>query len=56
MFTLEEMREAQRIVAMALSPTPAIGWPLIARRLGAEVVVKHENHNPTGRPSRCAAS
>jgi threonine dehydratase len=48
MFTLEEMRAAQRIVAMALPPTPAIGWPLIARRLGAEVVVKHENHNPTG--------
>ena len=23
-------------------------WPLLARRLGTEVVVKHENHNPTG--------
>jgi threonine dehydratase len=48
MFSLEEMRGAQRIVAAALPPTPAIGWPLIARRLGAEAVVKHENHNPTG--------
>ncbi len=23
-------------------------WPLLAERLGAEVVVKHENHTPTG--------
>ena len=32
----------------ALPPTPAMAWPLLARRLGADVVVKHENHNPTG--------
>ena len=32
----------------ALRPTPALSWPLLAERLGAEVVVKHENHLPTG--------
>ena len=34
--------------ATTLRPTPAIAWPLLAERLGAEVVVKHENHLPTG--------
>ncbi len=48
MFTLDELRSAEAIVRAALPPTPAIAWPLIARRLGAEAVVKHENHNPTG--------
>ncbi len=48
MFSLEELRDAQGIVRQALRPTPAFAWPLLARRLGAEVVVKHENHHPTG--------
>jgi threonine dehydratase len=48
MFGIEELRAAHEIVRQALSPTPALAWPLLARRLGAEVVVKHENHNPTG--------
>ena len=48
MFTLDELRSAEAVVRAALPPTPAIAWPLIARRLGAEAVVKHENHNPTG--------
>ncbi len=29
-------------------PTPAYAWPLLRKRVGAEVVVKHENHTPTG--------
>jgi threonine dehydratase len=48
MFSLEEMRRAHDVVLSALRPTPALSWPLIAERLGAEVVVKHENHLPTG--------
>src|SRR5271170_134951 len=48
MFTLEEMRRAHEVVLGALKPTPALSWPLLADRLGAEVVVKHENHLPTG--------
>ena len=35
--------------AMAeVPPTPTHRWPLLERRLGAEVVVKHENHTATG--------
>ena len=48
MFTLEEMRRAHDLVLRALRATPALNWPLIDKRLGAEAVVKHENHLPTG--------
>jgi len=48
MFSLEEMRRGHEVVLRTLRPTPALSWPLIAERLGAEVVVKHENHLPTG--------
>jgi threonine dehydratase len=48
MFSLEEMRQAHDLVLGALHPTPALNWPLLDERLGAEVVVKHENHQPTG--------
>ncbi|MGO9771798.1 MAG: threonine dehydratase [Roseiarcus sp.] len=48
MFSLDELRDAHRIVKTALRPTPAFAWPLLARRLSAEVVVKHENHQPIG--------
>ena len=48
MFSLEELRRAHEVVLEALRPTPAISWPLLRERLGAEVVVKHENCQPTG--------
>jgi len=48
MFTLDEMRRAHDLVLRALRATPALNWPLIDKRLGAEAVVKHENHLPTG--------
>ena len=48
MFTLQELRAAHEVVLGALRPTPALAWPLLNERLGAEVVVKHENHLPTG--------
>ena len=48
MFSLEEMRRAHELVLGGLRPTPALSWPLLDGRLGAEVVVKHENHLPTG--------
>ncbi len=48
MFTLAELRNAHDMVRQTLNPTPAFAWPLLAARLGAEVVVKHENHQPTG--------
>jgi threonine dehydratase len=34
-------------VGQAVPPTPAHAWPLLSERLGASVVVKHENHTPT---------
>ncbi len=48
MFSLAELEAAHAIVCEALASTPALRWPLISARLGADVVVKHENHNPTG--------
>lgn len=48
MFTLSDLEAAHKIVTAAMAPTPALAWPLLGQRLGAEVVVKHENHTPTG--------
>jgi threonine dehydratase len=48
MFDLAQLERAQAIVAAAMPPTPAYAWPLLAERLGADVIVKHENHTPTG--------
>jgi threonine dehydratase len=48
MFDLRQLERAQEIVAAAMPSTPAHAWPLLSQRLGASVVVKHENHTPTG--------
>jgi threonine dehydratase len=48
MFSLAELEHAQRIVHAAMPPTAAHSWPLLSERLGASVVVKHENHTPIG--------
>src|SRR5689334_852596 len=48
MFDLAELEAAHDIVGRAVPATPAHVWPLLAERLGTEVVVKHENHTPTG--------
>ena len=48
MFDLAELERAHTIVGAAVPPTPAHAWPLLAERLGTPVVVKHENHTPTG--------
>jgi threonine dehydratase len=47
MFDLRQLERAHAIVGQAVPPTPAHAWPLLARRLGTTVVVKHENHTPT---------
>jgi threonine dehydratase len=46
--TIEEIEEAQRLVYAVMPPTPQFVWPLLCKRLGTEVWVKHENHTPTG--------
>jgi len=48
MFTLSDLETAHAVVTAAMPPTPQYAWPLLAKRLGADVVVKHENHTPTG--------
>src|SRR6202022_381933 len=48
MFDLQQLERAQGIVSAAMPPTPAHAWPLLSERLGATVIVKHENHTPTG--------
>ncbi len=48
MFSLAELERAHEVVRQAVPPTPAYTWPLLAERLGTSVVVKHENHTPTG--------
>ncbi len=48
MFDLNQLERAQDVVHAAMPPTPAYGWPLLSQRLGADVIVKHENHTPIG--------
>jgi len=42
------MIDAMRIVRDAMPPTPQQRWPLLDRRVGAQVWVKHENHTAVG--------
>lgn len=46
--TLADIDAATRHVYAAMAPTPQYAWPLLARRAGCEVWVKHENHTPIG--------
>jgi threonine dehydratase len=48
LFTLAELESAAATVRAFVPPTPAHAWPLLAAATGAKVVVKHENHTPTG--------
>ena len=48
LFTLGQLEAATAIVRTFVPPTPAYAWPLLRQALGVEVVVKHENHTPTG--------
>lgn len=48
MFTLAELQSILPVVRAAVPETPQYAWPLLAARVGAQVVVKHENHTPIG--------
>ena len=48
MLSLQDVEEAAAIVYAAMPPTPQYAWPLLAKRTGCDVWVKHENHTPTG--------
>jgi len=44
----EDLSSAREIVRAQVPPTPTHRWPLLERRLGAQVHVKHENHTALG--------
>lgn len=46
--TLADVYDARTRVYRTLRPTPLMRHPLLAAELGCDVLVKHENHNPTG--------
>jgi threonine dehydratase len=46
--TLVDVLEARRRIAPHLRPTPLYRYPSLDELLGAQVFVKHENHQPVG--------
>jgi threonine dehydratase len=48
LFSLDQLADAMAIVRSFVPRTPLHAWPLLRKRTGAEVFVKHENHAPTG--------
>ncbi len=48
LFSLADLEAAVPLVRTIVPPTPQHAWPLLAKRTGAEVWVKHENHTPIG--------
>jgi threonine dehydratase len=48
LFSLAELEAALPLVRSVVPATPQHAWPLLARRTGAQVWVKHENHTPIG--------
>ena len=48
LFTLHELADAEKIVRGFVPKTPTYAWPLLEKRSGVKIFVKHENHTPTG--------
>ncbi|MDE0342103.1 MAG: threonine dehydratase [Deltaproteobacteria bacterium] len=48
MTSLEALLSAEQLVRRHVGETPLHHWPLLSRRSGAEVWVKHENHTRIG--------
>ena len=45
--TMDDVYAARDRVYSFLQPTPLLRHPLLSKELGLDVLVKHENHNPT---------
>ena len=45
---LDCLEDAAKVVYQSMQPTSQHHWPLLSKRLGTEVWVKHENHTPIG--------
>lgn len=48
LFSLPDLQAAIEVVRPVVGVTPAYAWPLLREEAGLEVIVKHENHTPTG--------
>lgn len=48
LFSVEQLTDAIEIVRQFVPPTPVHAWPLLRKRTGVEVFVKHENHTLAG--------
>jgi threonine dehydratase len=46
--TLRDLYAARERVYRVLRPTPLLRHPLLSNETGLDLLVKHENHNPTG--------
>jgi threonine dehydratase len=46
--TLADVYAARPRVARLVRPSPLLRHPLLSRETGLDILVKHENHNPTG--------
>src|SRR5262245_34212882 len=46
--TLEHVFQARKVIAPYLRPTPLYAYHGLSKLLGAQVYVKHENHQPVG--------
>src|SRR5207248_10919087 len=46
--TLQDIYAARTRVYRALTPSPLLRHPLLSRETGLDILIKHENHNPTG--------
>jgi threonine dehydratase len=46
--TFDDVLGARERIAPHLRPTPLFRWPVLGELVGAEVWVKHENHQPVG--------
>lgn len=47
MLNLKDIEQAQKTIYEHMLPSPQISWPLLNNTLGSQVIVKHENANPT---------
>jgi threonine dehydratase len=47
-FSLADLEDAVETVRRAMPATPTYAWPLLRRRTGVDILVKHENHTPIG--------
>jgi threonine dehydratase len=45
---LKDVYAARKRIARVVRPTPLMRHPLLAAETGLDILVKHENHNPTG--------